>query len=306
MLSKNDIINELGKGIGIYPFSPECIKENSINLCASKNAWVQKTQTIFCCDTCYDADKRFSLTESESYSTKITLKDGGSAFLRDSNGDGYIILLPFSTTLIETKEVLSLGNSIGGTYHSKVGLASKGIGHIGTMVGPNFSGDSLIAIHNTSEKLLSIKEGESFVSVVFYYLNTPYSQSNPTVSGHTDKFTQFGITLSEEEAHELNADWKKNFQDVCDKMQSSEQYQNYKKTIQRQKKRAYLQFFTWKNGLYVLLSVVFISLIYIGASYLDKKNGGSIWRDRFYNVGFSGGFIVLISAVFNLIKRNSK
>lgn len=86
MLSKNDIINELGKGIGIYPFSPECIKENSINLCASKNAWVQKSQTIYCCDTCYDKDKRFSLTENEAYSTRIILNNGNPSHIADEQG----------------------------------------------------------------------------------------------------------------------------------------------------------------------------------------------------------------------------
>ena len=69
---------------------------------------------------------------------------------------------------METKEVLSLNNYIGGTYHAKVGIVSKGMGHIGTMIGPNFSGDSLIAFHNVSDDLIVLKVGESFVSVVFH------------------------------------------------------------------------------------------------------------------------------------------
>ena len=39
MLSKKDIERELGKGIAIVPFSATNVKDNSVNLTASKYAW---------------------------------------------------------------------------------------------------------------------------------------------------------------------------------------------------------------------------------------------------------------------------
>lgn len=103
-----------------------------------------------------------------------------------------------STILIEIEEVLAVNNNIGGTYHSKVRLVSKGLGHIGTVVGPNFSGESLLAFHNISDQLIILKPGESFVSVIFYYLKTPYTELNPTTSGYTDKFARLGLKVTEE------------------------------------------------------------------------------------------------------------
>ena len=39
MFSRFDIEKEIGKGINIYPFHEQNIKENSINLTLSHNAW---------------------------------------------------------------------------------------------------------------------------------------------------------------------------------------------------------------------------------------------------------------------------
>ena len=47
MFSKSDINKELGKGINIYPFNEKNIKENSINLTASKYAWSIKEGEVF-------------------------------------------------------------------------------------------------------------------------------------------------------------------------------------------------------------------------------------------------------------------
>lgn len=95
--------------------------------------------------------------------------------LLDIKGDSrnqYIVLLPHTTTLIETTEVLGVTNNIGGALHSKVGLVSKGIGHIGTMLGPGYCGHLLIALHNITDDAIAIKVGSTFVSLAFDYLTT--------------------------------------------------------------------------------------------------------------------------------------
>lgn len=247
MLSKTDIQKELGKGICIYPLDLKNIKENSVNLCTGDYAWSLSSGTVYYNEAEPDKNKKFSLKSGGPFSKSCKIFRCGSAVVKTEKNEKYIVLLPMSTTLIETREVLSVGNYIGGTYHSKVGLVSRGIGHIGTMVGPNFSGESLIAIHNVSKDLLVLNVGESFVSVIFYYLRTKISQGNPTVSGHTDKFSEFGIILSQNESEELNADWKKQFESVKAKMCESDTYRQLQKILQEQRFRRFRQFFSKKN-----------------------------------------------------------
>lgn len=159
MLSKFDIDKELGRGINVVPFNYENIKENSINLSASKYAWSMTEGEVL-----FDQNGNLYNIDSREYNetNKIRISKGESS-VHTINGQEVVILLPFSTTLIQTNEVIAVGNYIGGTYHSKVGIVSQGIGHIGTMLGPNFSGHSLIAVHNVSRIPLKIKIKETFV-----------------------------------------------------------------------------------------------------------------------------------------------
>ena len=39
MLSRNDIENEIGKSINIFPLNTRNIKENSVNLTIGQNGW---------------------------------------------------------------------------------------------------------------------------------------------------------------------------------------------------------------------------------------------------------------------------
>ena len=112
MLSDVDIVRELGKNIVIFPFNENNLKGASYNLTASKYAWnVSTKQTAF-----------------------------------DPNSDK-IILQPESTTVIETNEIIWVSKKIAGSYHSKVILVSKGTGHIGTTLDPEYIGCSLISAY---------------------------------------------------------------------------------------------------------------------------------------------------------------
>lgn len=306
MLSKNDIQKELGKGICIYPLNLSNIKENSINLCAGEFAWATVSRDIYFCEDEYDKNKRFSLDKNGTYDQTVRITAGNSAIIEDAQKNKYIILLPLSTTLIETNEVLAVSSYIGGTYHSKVGLVAKGLGHIGTMVGPNFSGDSLIAIHNTSQKLVVLQVGDSFVSVVFHYLNTPYHYSNPTLSGHTDKFSELGLHISEAQAEVLNADWKKQFHEVCQKMCTSEEYQKLQ-TILTQQKKNWFQKYVNKKNIFICLTIIVILVGLLVIAFLaDAITKQNVWVDRYFNVGLSGAIIAIISALLKHIKPNSE
>ncbi|WP_238861394.1 hypothetical protein [Clostridium sp. YIM B02569] len=111
---------------------------------------------------------------------------------------------------MRTNEVIAVGNYIGGTYDSKVGIVLQGIGHIEIMLGPNFAGHSLIAVRNVSQIPLRIKVNETFISIIFHYLNTPINYGDSIVNGHTDKMASLGIHLSAEDAQVLEEDWESN------------------------------------------------------------------------------------------------
>lgn len=305
MLSKFDILNELGKEICVYPLNLDNIKENSINLCASEFAWTTISGDIYCDENESDKNKKFSLQPDSTHNKRISLKQGHSAVVSDSQNNKYIVLFPLSTTLIETQEVLSVNSYIGGTYHSKVGMVSKGLGHIGTMVGPNFSGDSLIAFHNTSRNLIVLKTGDSFLSVVFHYLDTPYTHINPTSSGHTDKFSELGLYVTEEQSDALNQDWKKKFEDVCIKMCDSLEYKELQHQLREQKHKTIKKYFCRKNIFISLIVFVVLVVLYFTAYYIDKSTGNTVWIDRYFNVGCSGIFITIISGIFKYFKENA-
>lgn len=306
MLSKFDIQKELGKGICLFPLDLSNIKENSINLCAGNIAWSTSTREVFFSEEEKDKNKRFSLTQDKKYCKSCAIEKGKSAIVEGQNGAQYILILPLSTTLIETKEVLAISSNIGGTYHSKVGLVSKGLGHIGTMVGPNFSGDSLIAIHNISNDLVVLNVGESFVSVVFHYLNTPFTYSNPTTSGHTDKFSALGLDVSEAQLDELNQDWKKKFEEVQKKMCQTNEFQILQKELKAQKLKYFKKFFCKKNILIMLTTVVILGTLLALACYLDHISGQSIWVERFFTVGCSGLFVAFVPMLINALKSNAE
>lgn len=306
MLSKFDIQKELGKGICLFPLNLDNIKENSINLCTGDFAWSMSTGQVFVSKHAKDKNKRFSLTQDSEHNETITILKGKSAIVDGENGEKYILILPRSTTLIEAKEVLALGSNIGGTYHSKVGLVSKGLGHIGTMVGPNFSGDSLLAIHNVSEDLVVLNVGESFVSVVFHYLTTPFTFSNPTTSGHTDKFSALGLDVSEEELEILNQDWKKKFEEVQKKMCQSKDFQKLKKELEAQKWKSFKKFFCKRNLIIMVIAIVALVGLYVLANYLDKISGKTVWVERYFSVGFSGIFVTIFTMIMNAMKSNAQ
>jgi deoxycytidine triphosphate deaminase len=143
MLSARDIKRELGKNIYIHPLCAKSIKANSIDLRVSKFAW--------------------------SLSTKESI-------YRKGDGDNHpdvIVIPPRDTALISTKEVVYVSKRIAGSFHSKVTLVSQGAGHIGTCLDAGYIGPFLITLHNHSDHDLELKVDSEFVTLIFWYLNTP-------------------------------------------------------------------------------------------------------------------------------------
>lgn len=297
MLSKIDIDKELGKGINIYPFNEENIKENSINLSASKYAWSMKR------GKCYiDDEGNIHKYNKNNSSREIEIFKGKSS-VKEINGEKYIILLPMSTTLVETQEVIAIDNYIGGTYHSRVGIVSLGIGHNGTMFGPNFSGHSLIAIHNVSEYPLKVKVGDNIVSVVFHYLNTPIDFPNATNNGHLDKMSRLGVKLNPTEEQFLDKDWKKKINEVREKMNSSEEFKAYKSKLFKRRMYYFRSYFNTRNIIKAIIGISIFYVLLLVCQKIDEVNGNTIWVDRYWNVGFSGGLVIILQAILSSFTR---
>ncbi|MBI5998202.1 dCTP deaminase domain-containing protein [Clostridium perfringens] len=299
MFSGLDIDKELGKGINIYPFNENNLKENSINLSASKYAWSMKKGKVFYDKegNLYNEDKNNNLREINIYRGKNSVKRIGKK--------EYIILLPSSTTLIETKEVIGIDKYIGGTYHSKVGIVSLGIGHIGTMVGPNFCGHSLIAIHNVSDYPLKIDINDTIVSVIFYNLETPINSNNATQNGHLDKMSTLGIKLSDDELKVINEDWKKDIVKIREKMNSSSEFKAYKKKILKRKFESFKAYINIKNIFKWCLGGLLLWGTFKICEKIDISNGNiTVWRNRFWDVGLSGILVFILQQVWSF--SNSK
>lgn len=150
-LSDKDIRKLLGHHIFIYPFSKKNLKPSSYNLTASKCAFIRENgkQKLIC-----DGEK--------------------------------ITIPPHKTAIIETNESIYVSKWITGTYHSRVKLVNRGLGHIGTTLDPSYFGISAIALHNINDESIDINVGESIATIMFYTTKSKSSGEHDNLTGRTD------------------------------------------------------------------------------------------------------------------------
>lgn len=303
MLSRRDIEKELGKGINIYPLVRDNFKENSINLSASKYAWTLGGATVF-----WNGNNKFSLVEESNKKGAVTFRPGSACIYhhrkkqKSDEYEEFIILLPHSTTLVETEEVLGVEKYIGGAVHSKVGLAAKGIGHLGTMLGPGFCGHLLLSLHNVTDQVIALRVGDTCASLSFDYLSTQVARSSTTVSGHVDKFAELGVQIDEDTRKYLTDDWKANIEGIRMRMCESQEYKDYKKYIRTNIWKEFKKYVNKRNIIATLASVICVMILYCIASRYDAAHHTTIWVDRFWNVGFSGILGSFVISLWNFLK----
>ncbi len=92
--------------------------------------------------------------------------------------NGSYSIPPKSTVQILTKESLWVSGRIGGTFHSKVSLVSKGLSHISTTLDPGWYGPLLITMRNNMDNEITIKVNDSFVTLLFYRVDSPTSSKH--------------------------------------------------------------------------------------------------------------------------------
>lgn len=300
MLSRRDIEKELGKGINIVPFHAKNLKENSINLTIGQNAW-----TLGCGTIVKRASGKYDIAKSaeRKNANVIELKKGQSAIISEKNSK-YLVLLPHTTTIIETSEVLSVSNRIGGTFHSKVGVVNQGIGDTSTMLGPCFSGHLMFSLHNINDEIRVLRVGDTFVSLIFYYLNSPsLEMKNPNMSGHVDKLSEMGIQISKATREFLAEEWKQDIKQVSYKMTESKEYKAYVNMRKKEEKKELINYLSFRNILLLILGIVFVVCLAIGSYYLDRKYATNVWSDRFWTVFVAGIFAPLVCIYGKLFRR---
>lgn len=151
VLSEWDIINELGRGIFIYPFQG---KKKSIRGCCL-------------CLTASEFAYRFYIDQQTQQHEFLRLTDPP---------DHKLIKIPSrQTAIIWTKESVFIDNYLCGSIHSKVKLVSQGIGHLGTRVNPNYGGVLAIALHNLSDHEIQINVGDTIAYLRIHRLSSKSS-----------------------------------------------------------------------------------------------------------------------------------
>lgn len=82
----------------------------------------------------------------------------------DKNNTMYFILVPNESVVVLTTEAIWVSREIGGTFHSKVSIVAKGIGHISTTLDPGWQGQLLIPMNNPTKKRIKVEIGRIVIS----------------------------------------------------------------------------------------------------------------------------------------------
>jgi deoxycytidine triphosphate deaminase len=263
VLSNVDLENELisGKNIRIYPLNQENIKGSTYNLTASEYAW--------------------------SLYSKKSLVQGNK-----------IIIPPNDSALIVTKEVLWVSSKICGSYHSKVSVVSVGGGHIGTTLDPEWIGHSLITIHNHNpEQPLKIGINDTFVSVMFHYLNKSSTIEQSNKPSQLNYLYRIIPDISTDCHQYFDESWKSQPTALLKKMKTGSESQYDLIKDERKKKNSGF------NLLFFWIVVAVILLLSIYGIYVFEE-GTILYILSFFVafVGFSGTFGIIGKEVYDKIK----
>lgn len=265
MLSIVDLKKELGSNIYIYPLHIESIKSNSIDLHVSQFAW--------------------------SLSSKKKIGDGN-----------YINIATGDTALIYTEESIYISHRIGGSYHSKVTLVSRGAGHIGTTLDAQYIGCSIIAIHNHSKSNLKLKVGSEFVTLQFWYLNSPDYENTPSHDnepGHPRMLNGFEDVESYIEWRDSNT-WTTKKKALYLKMTESDEYKKCKDEYQIELDTFNRNKIKRKTKKYLKISMILIMIIILLSVPSYIVNFGNI-SEIIKNISEKMAFPIILSIITTFI-----
>lgn len=156
ILSEKSLIKELGKGILFHPIKPNSIRSCNFCLTASKYAYAISSQ------------KQLEINT-------------------DNEKIKYLEIPPKDTVLIWTDESIWLSRNFCASLHSTTTLVSKGIGHIGTRINPNWCGVLCISLHNLSNNpvKINIKDAQNPIAYLMIHKLTGQTKKQGNVDGGT-------------------------------------------------------------------------------------------------------------------------
>lgn len=259
VLSNVDMEYELSKAknIYIYPLDVKKIKGSTYNFKASNLAWSLKTKQ--------------SIVEN-----------------------GIITIPKNDSAVLVTEEVIWVSNKFSGTYHSKVSLVKKGLGHIGTTLDPTWQGHSVITVHNHSndDEGVKIKVGDTFATIMLYYLNKPsdHIQENPA-----NQINQLREFLTEEEAPFFEHPWNISLEGLRDEFLKQDSYKTLKKKYSKPKKIVSIIF------IIAALMILWFILAKVFAHYMDYGYWKGFWILTI-TVGLSGAVVAVTTYITNQFK----
>lgn len=139
----------------------------------------------------------------------------------------YVVVDKNDMVLIRTRESVMVSLNITGEFNSKLRTTAIGFGHIATTLDPGWEGQLLISCNNpTNKKIKFIIEEKvngkiihnSFVTLTFYYMNSPASKISDNKSGRWD--------ILDETIEKNNSVFKKNkvqsLRDIANKLKDKE------------------------------------------------------------------------------------
>lgn len=100
--------------------------------------------------------------------------------------NGIFEIPPRSTVQILTKESLWVSGRIGGTFHSKVSLVSRGMSHISTTLDPGWYGPLLVTFSNNTDKMQPLSLHDPFVTLIFFNVKSPTKRKHLKPEFRTD------------------------------------------------------------------------------------------------------------------------
>ena len=126
----------------------------------------------------------------------ISTKTGLPMEVKNHEGEKYVTVSPHDTILVSTREYLSTGAAVMGTFHSRVAVVSAGFGHISTTLDPLWKGPLLIALNNPGSRKLKLvisKENHPipFVTLIFYRMAEDSEKKHDNPPYRTDIFQQY-------------------------------------------------------------------------------------------------------------------
>ena len=107
----------------------------------------------------------------------VSLRKSTFIKVHHKGDEWYFNLKPNETVLVLTRETIWVSKFIGGTFHSKVSLVTKGLGHVSTTLDPGWHGQLLVPINNPTKepiKIIIAKDSnqgikfETFITMVLF------------------------------------------------------------------------------------------------------------------------------------------